>query len=228
MARRADGRVNSTDRTKRYTPDTFEDGSAVRRLAAQPQEAPKEARPLKSGVSSQTRRNRARATQISAGYAVFLAIVCTLCIAACVAYVKLQTVVTIDAKGRLIIPSKFREQLGEEFVLTKGLDGCLSIYPNDEWAAFEEKLRALPLTNKNARTFSRFFVAGATSCELDKQGRILVPATLREFAGLEKDVVLTGNINRIEIWSKEKWNENSNYDDMDAIAESMEEMGIVI
>ena len=66
---------------------------------------------------------------------------------------------TIDAKGRLIIPSKFREQLGEEFVLTKGLDGCLSIYPNDEWAAFEEKLRALPLTNKNARTFSRFFVA---------------------------------------------------------------------
>ena len=122
---------------------------------------------------------------------------------------------TIDAKGRLIIPSKFREQLGEEFVLTKGLDGCLSIYPNDEWAAFEEKLRALPLT-------------GATSCELDKQGRILVPATLREFAGLEKDVVLTGNINRIEIWSKEKWNENSNYDDMDAIAESMEEMGIVI
>ena len=90
MARRADGRVNSTDRTKRYTPDTFEDGSAVRRLAAQPQEAPKEARPLKPGVSSQTRRNRARATQISAGYAVFLAIVCTLCIAACVAYVKLR------------------------------------------------------------------------------------------------------------------------------------------
>ena len=135
---------------------------------------------------------------------------------------------TIDAKGRLIIPSRFRELLGEEFVLTRGLDGCLSIYPMDEWAAFEEKLRALPLTNKNARTFSRFFVAGATSCELDKQGRILVPATLREFAGLEKDVVLTGNIHRIEIWSKEKWNENSNYDDMDAIAESMEEMGIVI
>ena len=77
---------------------------------------------------------------------------------------------TIDAKGRLIIPSKFRELLGEEFVLTKGLDGCLSIYPMDEWEAFEEKLRSLPLTNKNARTFSRFFVAGATVCELDKQG----------------------------------------------------------
>ena len=135
---------------------------------------------------------------------------------------------SIDSKGRLIIPSKLRESLGEHFVITKGMDGCLFLYPDNEWKAFEEKLRALPLTNKNARTFSRFFVAGATSCELDKQGRILVPATLREFAGLEKDVVLTGNINRIEIWSKEKWNENSNYDDMDAIAESMEEMGIVI
>ena len=135
---------------------------------------------------------------------------------------------SIDAKGRLIIPSKFREQLGEEFVLTKGLDGCLSIYPMDEWTAFEEKLKALPLTNKNARTFSRFFVAGATSCELDKQGRILVPSTLREFAGLEKEVVLTGNLTRIEVWSKEKWIENSNYDDMDSIAASMQEMGIVI
>lgn len=135
---------------------------------------------------------------------------------------------TIDTKGRLIVPSKFRELLGDEFVLTKGLDGCLSIYPMDEWKAFEEKLKALPLTNKNARTFSRFFVAGATACELDKQGRILVPATLREFAGLEKDVILTGNITRIEIWSKAKWSENSNYDDMDAIAEGMQDMGIII
>ena len=74
---------------------------------------------------------------------------------------------TIDAKGRLIIPSKFRDLLGDEFVLTKGLDGCLSIYPMDEWEAFEMKLRALPLTNKKARTFSRFFGAGATTCELD-------------------------------------------------------------
>ena len=124
---------------------------------------------------------------------------------------------TIDAKGRLIIPSRFRELLGEEFVLTRGLDGCL-----------EEKLRALPLTNKDARTFSRFFVAGATTCQLDKQGRILVPQTLREFAGLDKDVVLTGNLNRIEVWSKEKWSENCNYDDMDSIAESMQNIGIVI
>ena len=121
---------------------------------------------------------------------------------------------TIDAKGRLIIPSKFREELGENFVLTKGLDGCLSLYPMEEWKIFEKKLEALPLTNKNARKFLRFFVAGATECELDKQGRILVPATLREFAGLEKDVVLTGNLNRVEVWSKAKWSENNDYDDM--------------
>ena len=134
----------------------------------------------------------------------------------------------IDAKGRLIIPARFRELLGVEFILTKGLDGCLSIYPMDAWEAFETKLRALPLTNKNARTFTRFFVAGATNCELDRQGRILVPQTLREFAGLEKEVVLTGNLDRIEIWSKEKWSENCNYDDMDSIAESMQNIGIVI
>ena len=134
----------------------------------------------------------------------------------------------IDAKGRLIIPARFRELLGEEFILTKGLDGCLSIYPMDAGDAFETKLRALPLTTKNARTFTRFFVAGATNCELDRQGRILVPQTLREFAGLEKEVVLTGNLDRIEIWSKEKWSENCNYDDMDSIAESMQDMGIII
>lgn len=135
---------------------------------------------------------------------------------------------TIDAKGRLIIPARFREILGERFVLTKGLDGCLSIYPIEEWETFEKKLRTLPLNDKNARKFSRFFVAGAAMCELDKQGRILVPATLREFAGLDKDVVLTGNLNTIEVWSKAKWNENNDYDDMDAIAEDMREMGIII
>ena len=135
---------------------------------------------------------------------------------------------TIDPKGRLIIPSRFRELLGEEFVITKGLDGCLSIYPQKEWESFEEKLRALPLTNKNARTLTRFFVAGACTCELDKQGRILVPQTLREFAGLDKDVVLAGNLNRIEVWSKEAWAKNCDFDDMDSIAEGMQEMGIVI
>ncbi|HIQ97552.1 MAG TPA: division/cell wall cluster transcriptional repressor MraZ [Candidatus Limivivens merdigallinarum] len=137
---------------------------------------------------------------------------------------------TIDAKGRLIIPSKFREGLGEEFVVTKGLDGCLFVFPNDEWHAFEEKLKALPLTNKNARQFARFFVAGATPCELDKQGRVLLPGTLREFAGLDKDVVLTGMLNRIEVWSKAKWNENNCLDDsaMDEIAEQMTDLGLSI
>ena len=135
---------------------------------------------------------------------------------------------TIDAKGRLIIPSRFRELLGDEFVLTKGLDGCLSIYPMEEWEAFEEKLRALPLTNKNARTFSRFFVAGATPCELDKQGRILIPQTLREFAGLDKDVVLVGVIDKIEVWDKERWGAQTNISNMDDIAEEMAELGLSI
>ena len=137
---------------------------------------------------------------------------------------------TIDTKGRLIIPSKFREELGETFVVTKGLDGCLCVFSAEEWKAFEIKLKSLPLTNKNARQFARFFVAGATPCELDKQGRILLPATLREFAGLEKDVVLTGMLNRIEIWSKEKWNENNSLDDvaMDEIAEQMTDLGFGI
>ena len=135
---------------------------------------------------------------------------------------------TIDTKGRLIIPSKFRDELGDEFVVTKGLDGCLFVFPNQAWQEFEEKLRALPLTNKSARPFSRFFVPGATPSELDKQGRILLPATLREFAGLDKEVVLTGMLNRIEIWSKDKWMENNSFDDMDDIAEQMTDLGLII
>ena len=106
---------------------------------------------------------------------------------------------TIDAKGRLIVPAKFREILGDNFIVTKGLDGCLFVYPNDEWTRFEEKLKSLPLTNKNARQFTRFFLAGAAACEVDKQGRILLPQVLREFASLEKDVVLVGVASRIEI-----------------------------
>lgn len=133
---------------------------------------------------------------------------------------------TIDAKGRLIVPSKFREQLGDEFVVTKGLDGCLFVYDNTEWKTLEEKLHDLPLTNTNARKFSRFFLAGATNCEVDKQGRILIPTILREFAGLEKDVVLAGVGSRIEIWDKATWTEKNAYDDMEEIAENMEGLGI--
>ena len=133
---------------------------------------------------------------------------------------------TVDAKGRLIVPSKFREQLGDEFVVTKGLDGCLFVYENTEWKILEEKLKALPLTNANARKITRFFLAGATLCEVDKQGRILLPAVLREFAKIEKDAVMVGVGNRIEIWSKESWMSANVYDDMDEIAESMEGLGI--
>ena len=133
---------------------------------------------------------------------------------------------TLDAKGRLIVPSKFRDQLGEEFVVTKGLDGCLFVYENTEWKALEEKLHDLPLTNANARKFARFFLAGATVCEVDKQGRILLPAVLRKHAGIDKDAVLVGVGSRIEIWSKENWIETNSYDDMEEIAENMEGLGI--
>ena len=137
---------------------------------------------------------------------------------------------TIDAKGRLIVPAKFREILGDNFIVTKGLDGCLFVYPNDEWTRFEEKLKSLPLTNKNARQFTRFLLAGAAACEVDKQGRILLPQVLRGFASLEKDVVLVGVASRIEIWSRERWDESMNtYDgDMDEVAENMESLGFSI
>ncbi|MBO7357718.1 MAG: division/cell wall cluster transcriptional repressor MraZ [Lachnospiraceae bacterium] len=133
---------------------------------------------------------------------------------------------TIDEKGRLIIPSKFREELGNSFVVTKGLDGCLFAYDNTEWTALEEKLKKLPLTNKDARAFARFMLAGAALVEVDKQGRILLPQVLRGFAELEKDVVLIGVASRIEIWSKDKWSEMSDASDMDEIAEKMADLGI--
>ena len=135
---------------------------------------------------------------------------------------------SVDAKGRLIVPAKFREQLGEEFVVTKGLDGCLFVYPQEEWKHIEDKFREVPLTTKDARKFSRFFFAGAASCEIDKQGRILIPGVLREYAGLEKDVVLVGVLSRIEIWDKHNWEESNTYDDMDEIAEHMADLGLSI
>lgn len=135
---------------------------------------------------------------------------------------------TVDTKGRLIIPSKFREILGEQFVVTKGMDGCLFAFSNDDWKVFEEKLKALPITNKNARKFARFFLAGAGEVELDKQGRILLPQHLREFGEIDKDVVLVGVGSRIEIWDRDKWTDENSDDDMDAIGESMESIGITI
>ncbi len=135
---------------------------------------------------------------------------------------------TIDPKGRVIIPSKFREALGDEFVVTKGLDGCLFVYDMKEWNVFEEKLKSLPITNKDARRFVRFFLAGAASVEVDKQGRILIPGVLRDFAELLKDVVLIGVASRVEIWSKERWDGTANYDDVEEIAEHMADLGLNI
>lgn len=135
---------------------------------------------------------------------------------------------TIDAKGRIIVPSRFRETLGDEFVVTKGLDGCLFVYDNHEWAVFEEKLKSLPITNKDARAFVRFFLAGAASVEVDKQGRILLPGSLREFASLQKEAVLIGVGSRIEIWSRERWEDVASFEDMNTVAEHMADLGLSI
>ena len=136
---------------------------------------------------------------------------------------------TIDAKSRLIIPSKFREILGDVFVVTKGLDGCLFVFDNTEWTAFEEKLQKLPsLTNPDVRKFVRFFMAGAITVEVDKQGRILIPTGLKDFAALEKDAVLIGVGSRVEIWSKERYESTVSYDDMEEIAMHLSELGLGI
>lgn len=112
---------------------------------------------------------------------------------------------SIDNKGRMIVPAKFREKLGESFILTRGLDQCLFVYPQDEWNILEEKLKTLPLTKKDARAFTRFFFSGATECEVDKQGRINISTPLINYAKLEKDCVVVGVTNRLEIWSKDIW-----------------------
>ncbi|CAC97378.1 division/cell wall cluster transcriptional repressor MraZ [Listeria innocua] len=111
----------------------------------------------------------------------------------------------IDIKGRLIVPAKFRELLGDNFVITRGLDKCLFAYPQEEWKKLEEKLQTLPLTKKDARSFTRFFFSGASECELDKQGRINIPSNLLQYADLEKETVIIGVSSRIEIWSKSEW-----------------------
>ena len=135
---------------------------------------------------------------------------------------------TLDAKGRLIIPKQFREQLGESFMMTKGLDGCLYVFPMSEWNSFEEKLAALPLTNKNARAVVRHFAAGATLCEMDKQGRILVPEVLRDFAHLQRDVVVEGSMKRIEIWSKEQYDRQAEEDNIDESMEALDGLDLCL
>lgn len=111
----------------------------------------------------------------------------------------------LDTKGRLIIPAKFRQELESEFILTRGLDGCLFGYPMDSWGKLETKLAELPLTRKDSRRFVRFFYAAASEMSFDKQGRINLPQTLIQYAELEKSCVLVGVSNRIEIWSEKNW-----------------------
>ena len=135
---------------------------------------------------------------------------------------------TLDEKGRIIIPSKFRADLGLEFVMTKGLDNCLFIYPKSEWEILEAKLKTLPLTSKDARAFVRFFFSGASESTLDKQGRVLIPSNLREHSRLDKEAVIIGVSTRIEIWSKDHWDNYIDEDNLsyESIAESMAELGI--
>ncbi|ATO46690.1 hypothetical protein C5L30_000872 [Companilactobacillus farciminis] len=130
---------------------------------------------------------------------------------------------TLDTKGRVIVPAKFRKLLGDKFVITRGMDGCLFGYPIEQWEKLEAQLDKLPLTKKDARAFTRFFYSAAAEVEFDKQGRINLSAPLIKFAKLEKDCVIVGVSDRIEIWDAERWNEFSQEaeDNFEEISEKM-------
>ncbi len=135
---------------------------------------------------------------------------------------------SLDPKGRVIIPSKMRDQLGEVFYITKGIEHNLLVFSKEAWNEFYAKLNTLPLTNRNARGFKRLFLSGAVECEANAQGRILIPATLREYANIEKDVTIIGNGNNVEIWDTKTWKDYMDVLDADAIAEGHDEVGISI
>ena len=130
---------------------------------------------------------------------------------------------TIDEKNRIIIPAKFRGELGKEFIVTRGIENCLFVYSLENWAKITAKLNTLPFTKRDARTFNRFFMSGATNVELDKQGRININAPLIDYAKLLKDCVVIGTGDRLEIWSQELWNSffDSTKDSMSDIAENL-------
>lgn len=129
----------------------------------------------------------------------------------------------IDVKGRMNFPTKLRELLGANFIVTKGLDECLFVYSPEEWAILEEKIKAIPLSK--GRVLQRFFFSGASEVETDKQGRILIPQHLREYAGLDKDVMVIGASNRAEIWDKAKWESLNGGVTQDMLEEAMDELG---
>lgn len=128
----------------------------------------------------------------------------------------------LDVKGRITFPAKLREELGETFMITKGLDGCLFVYPMEEWSVLEEKIKGLPMSK--SRNLQRFFFAGASDVTPDKQGRVLIPANLRGYAHLEKEIVVVGTSVRAEIWNKEMWEELQSQLDSDMIAQQMDEI----
>ncbi len=130
---------------------------------------------------------------------------------------------SIDDKNRLIIPSKFREELGEEFIITRGIENCLFVYSKDDWQKIVTKLESLPFTKKDARNFIRFFLSGATVAEFDKQGRVNISSPLVSYSNLEKECVIIGVGNRLEIWSNKNWDDffNSAKDNMSDIAENL-------
>lgn len=132
---------------------------------------------------------------------------------------------TIDIKGRIIVPAKFRSELGSEFVITVGLDGCLFIYPQKEFDELATKLAQLPGTAQ-ARKLQRYIMSSAACVEVDKQGRILIPIKLREYAGVDKDVVFAGVNNKIEIWSKDRWDEANDFSNIDDAADALAEFGL--
>lgn len=133
----------------------------------------------------------------------------------------------IDAKGRLIMPAKFRPDLGQQFIVTRGLDGCLFGFPQESWNNLQEKLKQLPLVKKDARKFTRFFYSAATEVEIDKQGRINLPNNLLEFAKIDKECRVIGVSDRIEIWSSELWNDFAldAEENFEEIAEEMIDFG---
>lgn len=128
----------------------------------------------------------------------------------------------IDAKGRLIVPARFRELLGDTFVITKGFEGCLFAYSAEEWEKVAQKLSRLPSNQANARRIQRTFLSGAAPCETDKQGRILIPATLRAHAALTRDVTVIGAYNRVEIWDSGRWSEYLSAEDAITLEEAAE------
>ncbi len=135
---------------------------------------------------------------------------------------------SLDSKGRITVPSRFREQLGDKFVATKGLDNCIFLYPMEEWTTIEGKLKSLPFTRADVRSFARFFFSGASEMEIDRQGRTLIPVNLREYASIDKDLIIIGVGSRIEIWSATNWGKytqeaESSYEE---IAENMVDLGI--